>query len=145
MYSIRALLNISKHKGLHPVRIRDISEEEHIPKKFLGAILLELRKGGFIRSKIGKGGGYFLEQDLISISLGRLIRTIDQPSLVPLGCLSPTVYTRCNNCMGETACVIRHVMEEAYDSYSGTLDEITLQEMLDQETSLQNTVQEASV
>lgn len=45
-----------KGKGT-PVLISEISEAENISKKFLEAILLQLKNSGFLGSKMGKGGG----------------------------------------------------------------------------------------
>lgn len=38
------------------VRISNIAEKENIPKKFLEAILLELKNAGFLESKNGEDG-----------------------------------------------------------------------------------------
>ena len=42
------------------VQIATISKNENIPHKFLESILLTLKKSGFLGSKKGKGGGYYL-------------------------------------------------------------------------------------
>lgn len=39
--------------------------------KFLELILLELKKTGFVQSKKGKGGGYYLNRLPQSISVGQ--------------------------------------------------------------------------
>ena len=59
-YAIKALIYLSKQEKDRRVLIEEISKEERIPKKFLEAILLDLRKAGYLGSKKGKGGGYFL-------------------------------------------------------------------------------------
>ena len=46
--------------GKGPVLISYIAEKEKIPKKFLEAILLDLRNNGVLQSQKGKGGGYML-------------------------------------------------------------------------------------
>lgn len=60
-YAIKALVTLAKHsKDGVPMRIVEISEQEKIPKKFLEAILLDLRKHGILGSKMGINGGYYL-------------------------------------------------------------------------------------
>lgn len=135
-YSIRALLHLGREQGKGPVLIRDIAEKEQIPRKFLEAILLELRNEGIIHSKLGKGGGYYLERNPDTITLGRLIRLIDGP-LAPVSCVSQTAYAPCKDCLSEKACVIRHVMKQVRDSYAKILDDMTLQMMLAQEKELE--------
>ena len=54
-YGIKALIYIAKQDDLMPVLISEISEKENISKKFLEAILLDLKKIGLVGSKKGKG------------------------------------------------------------------------------------------
>jgi len=50
-YAIKALVALAKEYEQGPVLISQISEGEKIPKKFLEAILLGLRKTGILGSK----------------------------------------------------------------------------------------------
>ena len=59
-YGIKALTFLAKRENNAPVQIEVISKSENISKKFLETILLNLRKNGFLGSKKGKGGGYYL-------------------------------------------------------------------------------------
>ena len=43
-YGLRALIYLARHQGEGPIQIRDISEKLKIPRKFLEAILLDLRR-----------------------------------------------------------------------------------------------------
>jgi Rrf2 family protein len=59
-YAIKALLSLAKvYKEQKPMRISEIAETEKIPRKFLEAILLELRHQGIVGSKMGATGGYY--------------------------------------------------------------------------------------
>ena len=135
-YSIRALLYLARNRGAGKVIVRDIAEKEGIPKKFLEAILLELRNDGILQSKPGKGGGYTLGRPPDTISLGRLIRMIDGP-LAPVPCVSQTAYAPCKDCPNEKACVIRFVMKEVRDTHAKILDGITFATLLQKEEDLQ--------
>ena len=61
-YGLKALLVLAQQDGRGPVLVADIATQEAIPKKFLEAILLDLNRRGFVQSKKGKGGGYFLRR-----------------------------------------------------------------------------------
>jgi Rrf2 family protein len=50
-YAINALVYLAKKREEGPVLISEISDSEHIPQKFLEAILLELKKSGILASK----------------------------------------------------------------------------------------------
>ena len=61
-YGLKALLALGRRYGEGPVLIAAISKEETIPLKFLEVILLDLKGGGLLHSKTGKGGGYQLNR-----------------------------------------------------------------------------------
>jgi len=53
-YAINALVYLTKNSHRSPIVISEIAEEEHIPQKFLEAILLDLKKAAILSSKKGK-------------------------------------------------------------------------------------------
>ncbi|MBX3745370.1 MAG: Rrf2 family transcriptional regulator [Verrucomicrobiae bacterium] len=134
-YGIRALLYLGRRGEGVPVLIREIAEREHLPRKFLEAILLELKGTGILHSRPGKGGGYTLNRPPRSIGLGRVIRLIDGP-LAPIPCVSQTAYVPCRDCLDEKTCVVRAVMKRVRDATAQILDEITLADLLEEEAQL---------
>lgn len=128
-YGLKALLFLSRQAPGKPVLISEIAEAEGIPKKFLELILLQLKKGGMLQSKKGKGGGYFLAREPALISFGQVIRVIDGP-LAPLPCVSQTAYMRCEECVDEMGCGIRLVMKEVRDSTARILDGTSFAEVV---------------
>lgn len=111
-----------------PSLVADIAEANQIPKKFLDAILGELRNAGFVHSKKGKGGGYMLARPPAEISVGNIVRTLDGP-LAPVQCASRSIYRRCDDCPDEVHCAVRVVMLEARDSIARVLDSTSLAQM----------------
>lgn len=120
-YALRALVDLALNynKGLR--QIQDIVREEVIPEKFLEQILLVLKNAGFVQSKRGVNGGYFLNKPPNEISLGDVIRLIDGP-LAPLDCVS-TVNV---NCPKEITCGIRSIMVDVSNATAEILDRVTL-------------------
>jgi Rrf2 family protein len=116
-------------QGEGPIQIRDISEKLSIPRKFLEAILLDLRNEGILQSRKGKEGGYLMERSPDTITLGRVIRLLDGP-LAVVPCVSQTAYARCDDCPDEKQCVIRWVMKDVRDSTAKILDQITLDQLV---------------
>ena len=105
-YAIKALIYLAKKKDIEPVLIEEISTEEHIPKKFLEAILLDLRKAGYLGSKKGKGGGYYLLKPATEINMAEIMRLFDGAiALVP--CVAHKYYEACEECVDEITCPIR--------------------------------------
>ena len=121
---MRALVDLALNykKGLR--QIQDIVRDEAIPEKFLEQILIILKNAGFIQSKRGVGGGYFLNKSPDEISLGDVIRLVDGP-LSPLGC----VNTEHINCPKEITCGIRSVMLDVTNAATEILDRVTLAEV----------------
>ena len=134
-YALRAVLYLGRHRDRGPILIQEIAEQEQIPKKFLEAILRDLRNEGILQSKMGKGGGYLLAQPTTRISLGDVIRTIDGP-LAPIPCASQTAYAPCSDCPTVETCMIRIVMRDVRDASSKILDGTSLQDALDRSTAL---------
>src|ERR1700754_3466056 len=59
-YGLKALVHLSKMPPGQLAFVGDIAAKNNIPKKFLDAILGELRNAGFVQSRKGKDGGYRL-------------------------------------------------------------------------------------
>ena len=127
-YGLMAMSILAKEYGNGPLIIGDIAKRERIPSKFLELILLELKKKGFLQSKKGKGGGYYLTRLPETISVGALIRALDGP-LALLPCVSQMAYERCAECPDEDVCGIRNVFKEVRDSTVSILERTTLAEM----------------
>jgi len=128
-YGLRALVYLAQHRGEGLFQIGDISERLNIPRKFLEAILLDLRNEGILQSRKGREGGYFMERSPDTIPLGRIIRYIDGP-LASVPCVSQTAYSRCDDCPSENTCVIRCVMKEVRDATAKILDATTLDQLV---------------
>ena len=124
-YGLKALLLLAADAGKGPVLVSELAEREQIPKKFLEAILLDLKRHGLVHSKKGKGGGYLLSRRPAEITIGQVIRVLDGPlALVP--CASQTAYRRCEECIDEQTCGVRQAMKEVRDATARILDNTTL-------------------
>lgn len=128
-YALKALLSLAESYGKGPILISELAEKEHIPKKFLELILLDLKNCGILQSKKGKGGGYMLGRSPDQITFGQVIRLLDGP-LAPLPCVSQTAYHKCEECVDEHSCGIRVVMKDVRDATAQILDTTTLEDAL---------------
>jgi len=136
-YTIRALLYLAKHRGGDPIPTYEIATTQAIPRKFLEAILVDLRNAGLVQSKLGKAGGYTLERPPDTITMSEVVRLIDGPiALVP--CVSQTAYAPCKDCVSESTCVMRLIMKQIRDNTAKILDDTTFQDLLEKEASLQS-------
>jgi len=127
-YGLKALIHLAGIRPGELALVTDIAVSNNIPKKFLDAILGELRNAGFVYSKKGKGGGYTLARPASEIRVGHVIRVLDGP-LAPLPCASRTAYRRCDDCDDEDRCGVRLAMLEVRRAIAEVLDNRTLAEM----------------
>jgi Rrf2 family protein len=124
-YGLKALLALAAESGQRPVQAAELAERQGLPRKFLEAILLELKRHGLLHSKKGRGGGYVLTRKPGDITIGQVIRVLDGPlALTP--CVSRTAYRRCDECLDEETCGIRLAMKEVRDATAHILDNTTL-------------------
>ncbi len=124
-YALRALVVLADAHTEGPLPIQQVAERANAPHKFLEAILLELRRGGVLRSTRGKSGGYALALPAAEIRLGNVIRIVDGPlALIP--CASLTAYRPCADCPEPEACAIRSLMRQVRDATAAILDEASL-------------------
>ena len=133
-YAIKALLALARKKDKSPMTISEIAKQEKIPKKFLESILLDMRRQGILKSKIGIGGGYYLLMKPRDIVLSRLLRNIDGP-IALLPCVSLNFYERCDDCKDEVTCGIRKTFIEVRDATLKILSETTLEDILKKDKS----------
>ena len=115
-----------------PVHIQDIAEQQHIPKKFLEAILLELRNAKILHSKKGKGGGYYLYRKPEDVNLMEIMRLMDG-AIAMLPCVSLNYYEPCEECRDEKNCGIRDVFIGVRDDTLKILSESTLAQILERQ------------
>ena len=124
-YGLKALLVLAQEAGRGPILISELAAREAIPRKFLEAILLELKRHGLVQSRKGKGGGYFLRRAPAEITFGDVIRMLEGPlAMVP--CVSQMAYTKCAECVDEQTCGVRLAMKEVRDATAKILDHTTL-------------------
>src|SRR5580658_6673925 len=128
-YGLKALGYLARLPPGVTTQASDIAGANNIPKKFLDAILGELRHAGIVRSRKGPGGGYRLAREPSAIKIGHVIRTIDGP-LAPLACASRTAYQPCRDCKNVRTCTVRLMMTRVRDAMSDVLDRVSIADMV---------------
>jgi Rrf2 family protein len=131
-YALHALTYLSKHKDKGAILIQEISQEYGISHKFLENILLELKKAGFLGSKKGKGGGYYLIKDPQDVPLSTVIRMLDGP-IALLPCVSLNYYEPCEECHDQQQCGLNKVMAQVRDETLKILSMKSLADIIHEE------------
>jgi Rrf2 family protein len=130
-YALRALIDfgIAYELGRPLLKIGELVEKERLPVKFLEQILTQMKGAGYIETKRGKSGGYFLAKHPREISLGHVIRLIDGP-LAPIACVSQMAYERCT-CPDEDHCGLRMLMLDVRNAIARILDRYVLADVVE--------------
>jgi Rrf2 family protein len=137
IYAFKALIHLAGSASGRPVLIADLARNENIPRKFLEFILLSLRKGGLLQSRVGKGGGYTLALPPNRITVGSIVRILEG-DIAPVPCLSTTNYARCEECQDETTCGIRLTLADVNLALVTVFDGLTLADMIERSETERN-------
>lgn len=125
-YALRVLLFLAQQEGDGPVTIHDLAQRNGIPKRFLEQIMLKLKAQGWVTSRQGMRGGYYLAKSPEGVTLGEVVRHFEGV-LAPIGCVSVTAPTPCAQ---ETTCLLRRIFWEIRDHTAQLLDEMTLADVV---------------
>ncbi|WP_051669976.1 RrF2 family transcriptional regulator [Bryobacter aggregatus] len=127
-YALRALYRLSLQSQGEALSIAAMAEEAQISRKFLEAILVQLRNQNLVTAQHGKNGGYLLARAPHQIFLGQIIRAVDGP-IVPLPCLAGPEAKPCPECHSEADCQTRSIVAEAIEASNRVVDAIHLAEI----------------
>jgi Rrf2 family protein len=122
-YAVRALLSLAAREP-ELTKVDAVVAEQGLPRKFVEAILGELRRAGLVRSQRGADGGYGLARPAADITLGSVIRAVDGP-LAEIRGLRPdeTEYANVAEHLPELWIAVRSALRSV-------LDEVTIAQLL---------------
>ena len=80
-YAVRAMLALAEAQcdDVGPLSVQALAERQQLPRKFLEAIVADLRAAGLVLSVRGARGGYTLARPASQVSLGDVFRAVDGP------------------------------------------------------------------
>ncbi len=111
-YALKIILDLADYYPHQLVHRSEIAGRQDIPDKFLEQILRSLIQGGFVQSKKGPNGGYFLSRPPSEISMGAVIRFIEG-SVYPISCVDPDASPTCDFVLRCVFCSIWKEIEVA--------------------------------
>jgi Rrf2 family protein len=77
-YAVRAALGLA---AAYPATAsaQSLADDQSMPRKFLEAVLADLRRADLVRGLRGVDGGYVLTRPPAEISIGQVLRAVDGP------------------------------------------------------------------
>ena len=128
-YALRAMYELAKHEGKGPTKISEIAQAQAIPLRFLEVILSQLKGSGFIDSKRGFYGGYYLIRSPEKITVGDIMRFLEG-DVDPTDCVALVPET---NCHFKGDCAFFPMWTKVKDAIFKVYDDTTIQDLIDSE------------
>ena len=124
-YGLRAVYELTRHYGQGPLAIRQISERQNIPLKYLEQLLYRLKKSGIIESVRGPSGGYVLSDDPDNFSVGDVLRVLEGPIHMS-GCIRNHDN---DHCIRDERCISNILWAEIEKKFDEVLNDISLNDL----------------
>jgi len=128
-YSLRAIFELARHYGKGPVKIAQIAQAQAIPIRFLEVILSQLKAAGFVESRRGNEGGYFLTRAPRSLSVAEVMRFVEGP-LAPVECVTEAGTAKCPL---RGSCVFLPMWERAERAVADVYEKTSFQDLVEEE------------
>ncbi len=130
-YAIRAVFELAKRRDQGPIKINEIAQAQKIPTRFLEIILNQLKHGGLLESKRGFYGGYTLIRSPDEITVGEILRMMDESSE---SLYRITGMVR-DDQRFESSGIFLSMWTKAHKAMIDVLDHTTIQNLLDQSSA----------
>ncbi len=129
-YGARAMVDICMQGEGATVMSKDIAKRQGLSKKYLDALLRELKNSGLLRSQRGAGGGFVLAKDPNEITMEDVVAALEG-DLALTDCVQ-----QASVCQGTDCCATYLLWKEVSDQISNTLSSLSLAEMAERQTNL---------
>jgi Rrf2 family transcriptional regulator, iron-sulfur cluster assembly transcription factor len=138
-YGTRLILDIAMYGTKKPVPLSDVSKRQNISVKYLEQLSRKLRDAGIIKSQRGPFGGHMLAKSANEVSVGSIVRILEESTAIT-DCAEQAKKT-CGVCNKAGDCLSRWVWVEASRAMFDRLDKITIESLLNLDTTSFNSQQ----
>ncbi len=130
-YGVRCLLRLAR--AGQSLTIPEIAQAENLSTPYVGKLLGVLRQAGFIESVRGRAGGYHLARPANEIRLGSVMLALGEPLFDDPGyCERHAGPETTGPCVHTDSCSLRELWQTLEHWLRHTLDQITLEDLLNQ-------------
>ena len=129
-YATRVMLRLARLEPSITLSGEKISESENIPRDYMDQILAKLRRSSLVQSRRGAQGGYCLAKPPSAITLGMIVRAVDDTVFEAVCDRYAEGEQACTHTRG---CGIRPVWQKLGLLVEGYLDKVTLEHLQGEE------------
>lgn len=131
-YGLRIMTDLAQHDGDCPRMISDICKAQGLSRKYVGRLIIALRKAGMIYSVRGAKGGYKIRRLPREISLLEIIETMEGPLSI-VGCVSCP-----HKCRRAETCVTHGVWSDLNEKIRRAFADVSLQDVLNRNAAFED-------
>lgn len=133
-FALRVLMYLRVAPGRRG-SVGDIATAHRVSRNHLDKVVQRLAAAGLVETTRGRGGGVRLVLDPSTITVGQVMRAMENDFAV-VECLGPARYCRIAG-----VCGARTVFSRALDAYFAVLDEATLEEIAENDLGLRGALE----
>ena len=119
-YGLRVLMRLADAPD-EPLSTGQLAKEFEISQHHLAKVVQDLRRGGFVRTQRGSGGGLRLARAADSISLGEVVRYLEQRFAI-VECFRAEGST----CVLQPRCRLKQQFAAAQEAFYDTLNQTSI-------------------
>ena len=136
-YGSRIMVHLASKGDDSPSTAESISASENIPRDYVDQLLMRLRRANLILSKRGARGGYLLARPVKEISVGNVMRAVDDAVFESI-CEKYAEGTLA--CSHSSECGIRPVWKTLAVLVEKFLDQVSILELQGKESFVEDRV-----
>ncbi|MEX1297637.1 MAG: Rrf2 family transcriptional regulator [Desulfotignum sp.] len=127
-YGTRLIIDLATFGKKKPVPLSEVARRQNISVKYLEQLVRKLKQAGMIKSQRGPYGGHTLAKSPSEITVGDIVRTLEESTAITDCAESDTQL--CGICNQAGDCLSRWVWVEASKAMFQCLDNITVENLL---------------
>lgn len=124
-YALRGILYVALMQDeKRNVQIDEIARQLSVPRHFLGKIMQQVVKAGFLKSTKGPNGGFSLTSDTLNTTLNNLLKVTDDMNDFK------TCVLKLRSCDGNQPCPLHVEMEQIRNNFLNVFNKTSIGELL---------------
>ena len=132
-FAVTAMMDIALQEGVRPVALSDISERQNISLSYLEQLFGKLRRHALVTSVRGPGGGYRISQPTETITVGEIIRAVDET-------VDATQCGGLKNCKDDKECITHELWTGLNEHIFDYMDTVKLADLVEKRVFKMNGV-----
>jgi Rrf2 family cysteine metabolism transcriptional repressor len=128
-YGLRAMIELGRRHRQGPVSLSEVAEAQNMSLGYLEQIVPLLKDARLVESTRGARGGYELSRAPQEITVGDVVRALEEGCVMPLKCIPGGEGDEA--CGRQDVCAARDVWHKLHEGIVEVLDSTTLADVIE--------------